>query len=120
MTATLQREQYRRRIAFASSVSSPGASASPSFGASFSVVLEMGDKEGSEGAFTVSVEPLVDGAISEVGFSDEGSPDVVSELEGREHDDNRTAVSLETGSQVLIFESGASRANSFFACFVPV
>lgn len=47
-------------------------------------------------------------------------PDVVSELEGREHDDNRTAVSLETGSQVLIFESGASRANSFFACFVPV
>lgn len=73
MTATLQREQYRRRIAFASSVSSPGASASPSFGASFSVVLEMGDKEVSEGAFTVSVEPLVDGAISEVGFSDEGS-----------------------------------------------
>lgn len=120
LTATLQREQYRRRIAFASSVSSSGAFTSPSFCASFSAVLGMGDKDASEGAFTVSVEPLLNGAISEVGFGDEGSPDVVSELEGCEHDDNRTAVSLETSSQVLIFESGASRDFSFFACFVPL
>lgn len=49
-------------------------------------------------------------------------PDVVSELEGCEQGVGRICdvVSLATGSEVLIFESGASRAFSLFACLVPL
>lgn len=61
-------------MAFSSSVSSSGAtSTSPSLCGSFSGVLGLGDKEGSEGAFTVTVGPLLDGAVSEVGFGAKGS-----------------------------------------------
>lgn len=62
---------------------------SPSFGVSFSVILGQGDREGLDGTFTVSLGPPLDGAASEVGFGAEGSPDVVSKLEGCEQGDER-------------------------------
>lgn len=64
-------------MAFSSSVSPSGdASTSPSLCVSFSGVLGPGDREGSEGAFTVSEVPLLDGAASEVGFRAEGSEEI--------------------------------------------
>lgn len=64
-------------MAFSSSVSPSGAaSASPSLCVSFSGVLRPGDKEGSEGAFTFSEGPPLEGAASEVGFGAEGSEDM--------------------------------------------
>lgn len=60
-------------MAFSSSVSPSGAtSTSLPLCVSFSDVLELGDSEGSEGAFTVS-EGLLCGATSEVGSVAEGS-----------------------------------------------
>ena len=92
MTATLQREQYRRRLAFSSSVSSSGATSPfPSLCVSFSVVPELGDREVSDGAFTVSVEPL-DGAASEAGFRAEGSK-ITPGYEIKQYDINKTEYS---------------------------
>ncbi len=64
-------------MAFSSSVSPSGAaSASPSLCVSFSGVLGPGDREGSEGDFTVSEVPLLDGAAPEVGFGADGSEEI--------------------------------------------
>lgn len=61
-------------MAFSSSVSPSGAaSTSPSLCVSVSGVLGSGDREGSEGAVTVSEGPLPDGAASEVGLGADGS-----------------------------------------------
>lgn len=103
---------------FSSSVST---SISPSLCVSFSGVAGPGDREGSDGGISVTAGARLDSAISEVGYGGEGSPDVVSELEGCEQADGRicNVVSVATGSEVLIFESGASIVFSLLACLVP-
>lgn len=86
---------------------------------SFSDVVRLGDREGSEGAFMVSAGLLLDAATSAETFV---SPDDVSEMESCEQGDGRicNVVSLAASSEVLIFESGASRDFSLFACLVPL
>lgn len=109
-------------MAFSSSVSSSGTSSSASLCVSFSVALGLADSDWSEDSVKGSVGPLPDGAVSEVGFEADDSSDVMSELEGCKQGDERICdvVSLATGSGVLIFESGASKAFSLFACLVPL
>ena len=69
MTATLQREQYRRRIAFSSSVSISGPSTS--FGTPLSDVPGLDGRELAQGSFKLSEGPLFDDAVSEVGLGAE-------------------------------------------------
>lgn len=89
---------------------------------SLSTVLGLASREWWIGSFDVSGRPLFNDLVSKEEFGSEGSSDVVSEPEDCEQDDERICdvVSLAIGSKVLIFESGASRALSLFACLVPL
>lgn len=86
---------------------------------SFSDGVWQGDREVSEGVFTVSATLLLDVAISGETFD---SLDDVSEMGSCEEGNGRicNVVSLTASSEVLIFESGVSRNFSLFACLVPL